>query len=568
VYHNFDLQGHFGMIRIMSFSTIQRLNPINADLQIMHHKATSAPLPSSWQMRTSTNTFAVLLAILAPATAMAQESTGLDAAMSTVAAFSPWYVLATGLALFVPAGLIMVSVSGMATLDAWKTALSSLGAIALASIAYWAIGFGLQFGGVGLVYAQPELTALVWEWSPLSVNWGSGWGVAGLSGWMLSGSNLSWLAYALFLGHLPWVFAAAALSVMALRDRTPALVAFLVALVMGGIVYPLAGNWIQGGGWLNALGRNLTLGHGFIDFAGAGSVFLVTAGFSLAALITWGNSTESPNDSKERMPTSRLPLVAILGALLMLGGVIGWLWSNPLQATVMSETGIMRGSINVVLSAAAGALIPLVYSWFVTAESHAGMTARGLAAGMVAGLAVGPFVQPGVALFIGLLAGATVPFVTYFIDSRMKLNDATGVVSIGGLSAMIGLLAIGIFADGAVGAGWQMTGIDSYLGISGQGVSGLLVDAGFQPDFPGQLQAQLIGTITLALWGVVMGFFVHIPLALITQGLRRSEGRRAEPVSSDSHAQTTPDVTHAPAREAQPRPSMAEQTAGTEQSRV
>ncbi len=527
----------------------------------MHQTATPAPRSANWQFRKVITPWAALFAILIPANVLAQDSTGLDAAMSTVAAFSPWYVLAAGLALFVPAGLILVSVSGMASREAWKTALSSVGAIALASIAYWAIGFGLQFGGVGLVYAQPELMALVWEWSPLSVNWGSGWGVAGLSGWMLSGANLSWLAYALFLGHLSWVFVAASLSVMALRNRAPVLAALLIALVMGGIVYPLAGNWIQGGGWLNALGRNLTLGHGFIDFAGAGSVFLLTASFSLAALITWNSDVAPQGSSEEKLPTSRLPLVAILGALLMLGGVIGWLWSNPLQATVTSESGIMRGSINVVVSAAAGALIPLVYTWFVTAESHAGMTARGLAAGLVAGLAAGPFVQPGVALLVGLLAGATVPFVTYVVDNRMKLNDITGVLSIGGLPAIIGLLAVGIFADGAVGAGWQMTGVNSYLGVSGQGVSGLLVDAAFQPDFPGQLQAQLIGTISLLLWGVVMGFLVHVPLALIAQGLRRSEGRRSRRVATaDFVAEAAPSSPPTPAPAAtQPRHPMTQQ---------
>ena len=230
----------------------------------------------------------------------------------------------------------------------------------------------------------------------------------------------------------------------------------------------------------------------------------------------------------------------------MLGGVIGWLWSNPLQATMISETGIMRGSINVLLSAAAGALVPLIYTWFVSAESHAGMTARGLAAGMVAGLAAGPFVQPGIALLIGLLAGATVPFVTYFIDSRLKLDDATGIISIGGLSAIIGLLATGIFADGVVGAGWQMTGVDTFLGVSGQGVSGLLAASGYQPDFPAQFQAQLIGVIALGLWGVVMGLLVNIPLAQITQGLRRSEVRRASPGAVDPHIQMAPPPTITP----------------------
>ena len=60
-----------------------------------------------------------------------------------------------------------------------------------------------------------------------------------------------------------------------------------VALALGGVVYPLAGNWVQGGGWLGALGRNLALGHGFVDAGGAGTVFLLAAAFALAAVAVW-----------------------------------------------------------------------------------------------------------------------------------------------------------------------------------------------------------------------------------------------------------------------------------------
>ena len=43
--------------------------------------------------------------------------------------------------------------------------LIALGAAGLGVLAYWAIGFGLHFGGVGLIYPDPALEALVWEWS-------------------------------------------------------------------------------------------------------------------------------------------------------------------------------------------------------------------------------------------------------------------------------------------------------------------------------------------------------------------------------------------------------------------
>ena len=93
---------------------------------------------------------------------------------------------------------------------------------------------------------RPELSGLVWEWSPLSVDWGVGWGVAGLSGWFLAGGEVTALVYTLFLGHLPWLFVVTLLPVMALRGRAPVLAPLTIALLMGGRVSPLAGHWGQG----------------------------------------------------------------------------------------------------------------------------------------------------------------------------------------------------------------------------------------------------------------------------------------------------------------------------------
>jgi Amt family ammonium transporter len=82
---------------------------------------------------------------------------------------------------------------------------------------------------------------------------------------------------------------------------------------------------------------------------------------------------------------------------------------------------------------------------------------------------------------------------------------------------------VGILADGAAGAGWQLMGVTDYLGVAGQGVSGLLVASGFQPDFPGQLQAQVIGVVALILWGFVSGLVVCAPLGLLFHNLQRSD---------------------------------------------
>jgi ammonium transporter, Amt family len=434
-----------------------------------------------------------------------------------------WYLLAAGLALLVPAGFVLIGVAGLEAQRAWNAALGGVAAVGLAAFGYWATGFALHFGGIGLVYPQPELRQLVWEWSPLSVDWGIGWGMAGLSGWFLSGPNVTALAYGLFLSHLPWVVTVAILPIVALRGRAPATATLLLALLLGAVIYPLAGNWVQGGGWLGALGRNLELGHGFVDFGGAGTVHLLAAGFGLAALVVWAPRRPRQPVEQIDLPPAFQPLLAVVGSLLVLAGILGWLWANPLQVSLLSELGMMRGSVNAILFASGGILVPLGYTWFVTGRSDPLLSARGLVAGIVAGLAVGPFVQPGVAFLIGLLAGATVPFVTFVIDGLLRLDDSTGLVTASGIPALVGLLLVGIFADGVAGAGWQMTGMESHQGVVGQGVTGLLAAQGYQIDFPGQLQAQLVGILALGLWGFLTGILVCAPLGLLLHGLKQSE---------------------------------------------
>ena len=468
--------------------------------------------------------FLTIVVSLFPRLAWAQSAPVTQVAPPAAPMF--WYLLAAAVALLVPVGFVLIGVAGLERDRAWNAALGAVAAMSLAGLAYWAGGFALQFGGVGLAYPRPELRGLVWEWSPLPADWGVGWGVAGLSGWLLSGADVTALVYALFLSHLPWLFTATLLPVMALRGRAPAVATLLLALLVGGIVYPLAGNWVQGGGWLAALGRNIALGHGFLDVGGAGTVFLLAAVFGMMALVVWAprRSTDA-----EHLPPDYQPLLTVAGSLLILAGVIGWLWSNPLQVETLSDLGMMRGSVNIVLSAVAGVLVPLFYTWFVSGQSHPTLAARGLAAGAVAGLAAAPFLQPGTALLTGFIAGTTVPFFTYVLDNLVKLDDATGLIATAGMPAIVGLLLAGIFADGAVGVGWQGTGVASYLGVARQGVSGLLTAGGFQPDFPGQFQAQLIGIAAISSWGLLSGLAICAPLGLLFYGLQRSERRPAVP---------------------------------------
>jgi Amt family ammonium transporter len=60
------------------------------------------------------------------------------------------------------------------------------------------------------------------------------------------------------------------------------------------------------------------------------------------------------------------------------------------------------------------------------------------------------------------------------------------------------VLAVGFFADGLSGQGWNGIGPETYLGVVGQGVTGFVPAGGFAPDWPGQISAQLVGLAAIA----------------------------------------------------------------------
>jgi Amt family ammonium transporter len=396
----------------------------------------------------------------------------------------------------------------------------------LALAGYLACGFALQFGGIGLVSDLPGLGGLIWEWSPLDVTWGTGWGTLGLRGFFLQKGADTPLAYALFFSQLPLVITASLIPVLTLRKRAQSFALVPAVLLSAAVVYPIIGNWVWGGGWLANLGSNLELGHGFVDFAGSGIVHLLGGVAALGGILAFGFRISDCRLRKEnaeepaRMPPVHLPLLAILGSLLLLIGWLGLIFSNPLYMSNEDVPGSLL-AVNVILAAGGSLLVVMLYTWFTTGGADVLMTARGLAAGLIAISAACPFVPPWAALIIGAVAGLLLPLGIYLVEYPLRLDDPAAAIATHGLSGLWGLLAVGLFADGIYGAGWNGIGAEEYLGIAGQGVSGLLVAAGFQLDWPNQLYAQLAGIATIAILAFTLAWLFFKTLnVLIKAGTR------------------------------------------------
>jgi Amt family ammonium transporter len=456
--------------------------------------------------------------------------------------------------LLLPLGLLLLMSSAMPEEEAPATAMNLLMTWSVAALAYFAVGFAFHFGGIAQVSTRPELSGLYWEWYPLDQSVEAEvarlWGVVALQGWALAGEAITPGALRLFLSHVSLVGVTAMVPVGALPWRLRTVVSVLIGLVTGTLIYPLVGNWVWGGGWLASLGSSLGLGHGLVDFGGGSVIFLSASSVTLMALILLKSHPEPEEEAtpgevvvttgldrrltvyEERpdsfeevlpvtpMPSAYLPILSILGGGLMLLGWFG-LATGAHTPTVLNFSPV-QAAINGLLAALSGALTAAGYSWFTTRHLNPLMTTRGLVAGLVLATAGAPFVPIWVMIGAGLVMGLLLPPLIYLFNQVLRLGDELGALATYGLSAGIGLLLVALFADGRAGAGWNGVGPTGYLGVEGQGVSGLVTGSGFAPDWPGQFQAQLVGTGAVILWTLLVTFLLFQVINLVIQSWTRS----------------------------------------------
>jgi Amt family ammonium transporter len=395
-----------------------------------------------------------------------------------------WLLLANGLAFLIPWGAALIVAGDLRPGEARQMALAPVAAFALAVIAYAVVGFGLHYGGIGLLYEHPELDPLVWEWSALNEGWGATWGMAGAAGFGPAGVQTP-VIYLLFLSALPAATTATLLVMAALRGRVPALVVALFGLLTAAAGYPLVGNWIQGGGWLSRLDVNIGAGASYID-CGMASLFLLGGGVALACTLAF--RPRRPEAASRAGPPPASLLLAALGAGLVIVGSTGWLLAWPL--TDWTQASAVTLIVLALLAAAAGGLAALIYTWLVTRHPDPVQGARGVAAGWVAGLAAVAVAEPSQALIIGAVAGLAMALISHLLSYLKHFQDPGGVLATFGIPALWGILAVGIFSDA-----------------------------------PGQLQAQAVGAGIIFLLAFLVATVVAAPLALIGWAWRGRQGK-------------------------------------------
>jgi ammonium transporter, Amt family len=404
-----------------------------------------------------------------------------------------WTLITGFMVMFMQAGFALVETGLTRAKNVAHTMGMNIFVYAVGIIGFWAIGFGLQMGGVGALSTfgnDPTLS------SELIVHIaGKEFGLCGMRGFFLSPGVFAAPVAALFLFQMVFMDTGATIPTGALAERWRFTSFVLFSFVFSTIIYPLFANWVWGGGWLSQLGHNFGLGHGHVDFAGSSVVHMVGGVASLvgAKMIGPRIGKYTAEGKARPIPGHNIPM-AVLGTLIL---AFGWFGFNPGSTLSGSDTHVAVIAVNTMLASGTGAFGAYLYMMLRFGSPDVSMICNGMLAGLVAITAPCAFVTAPAAVFIGLVAGVLVVVSAMFIENVLKIDDPVGASSVHGTCGAWGIISLGLFADGRYGDGWN--------GVPGT-VRGL-----FYGD-PSQLTAECIGLCANVLW---VGTATYLALKMV-----------------------------------------------------
>jgi Amt family ammonium transporter len=319
-------------------------------------------------------------------------------------------------------------------------------------LGFYVCGFALMFGGLGPIGTLGGYAGLNHEFT---INlFGKTFGLFGTKGFFLAGSSYDVSVFALFLFQMVFMDTTATIPTGALAERWKFLSFFVFSMFVGTIIYPIFGNWVWGGGWLAMLGQNFHLGHGHVDFAGSSVVHLTGGMIALAGAWLLGPRLGKFNrdGSANPIPGHNIPM-AVIGTFIL---AFGWFGFNAGSTLAGTDLRLSVVAVNTMLASATGALASTLWMWLVrTKKPDPSMMCNGMLAGLVAITAPCAFVNSMSACIIGLIAGVLVVESVYFVENKLKIDDPVGAISVHGVNGAFGCLALGLFADGTYGDGWN-----------------------------------------------------------------------------------------------------------------
>ncbi|CAM3515053.1 ammonium transporter [Marinicrinis lubricantis] len=384
-----------------------------------------------------------------------------------------WVMLGAILVILMQGGFIMLEAGSTRMKNAGHVAGKTIFTFGIASLVFWAVGYGLIFGGDG--------NSII------------GWGDFFFDTRAVSeGDTLP--PTILFLFQL--AFAGVSLSIAwgGFAERGKLSVYLIFAVLFSALVYPVIAHWIWGGGWL--------ADHGKQDFAGSTVVHLTGAMAALAGTILLKprigkyNKDGSANDIQ-----GHNQVYTTLGVIILW---VGWFGFNAASTLSVGDGFFGFVAVNTQLAAAAGAIVALLVAWAARGKADVPTMLNGALAGLVAITASCAFVETWAAVLIGAIAGVLVYGSMVFFEKR-KIDDPIYALSVHGTAGVWGTISTGFFAS------------DSLVEEVGVGKAGLFYGGGFE-----QLGVQVLGVVVCGVFAFVVSYII-LAIMKAVMGLRVSE---------------------------------------------
>ena len=326
-------------------------------------------------------------------------------------------LLCSILVIFMNAGFGMLEAGFCRQKNAVNILAKNLIVFAVATLAYWAVGYALMYG----------------EGNPF----------IGLSGFFFSGDPAPYgndpfpdavPESVSFLFQVAFAATAATIVSGAVAERVKFGAFLIFSTLLVAISYAITGHWVWDGGWLSEMG--------FADFAGSTVVHSVGGWAALVgAAILRPRLGKYQNGRISAIPGHNMGF-ATLGCLILW---IGWFGFNPGSELAASEN-IAYIAVTTNLAAAAGGVAATITSWLKDGKPDLSMIINGILAGLVGITAGCNDVSFLSAVIIGLVAGVIVVFSVAFFDS-IKIDDPVGATSVHLVCGVWGTLAVGIFGS-------------------------------------------------------------------------------------------------------------------------
>ncbi|BAQ61509.1 ammonium transporter [Geminocystis sp. NIES-3708] len=320
-----------------------------------------------------------------------------------------WLLICSGLVLLMQGGFMCLESGLTRSKNSINVAVKNFADFAVSVLLFWAFGYALMFG-----VSQ------------------TGW--FGTTNFFFSSSTQPSIAVffifqAMFCGTSTTIISGA------VAERLQFIAYLIVAILVSAFIYPLFGNWAWNDhGWLKEIG--------FIDFAGSTVVHSIGAWVSLGTLMVIGARNGRFSAGKiNKIQGSNLPF-AVLGALLLW---VGWIGFNGGSTFALNEK-VPDIILHTILSGVGGMICGMILSYVQNQRIEVEELINGSLAGLVGITASCHLVSSPVALMIGVSSAG----VTNLVSGNLKrwgIDDAVDAVPVHGGAGIWGTICVGLFGN-------------------------------------------------------------------------------------------------------------------------